>query len=123
MIFPGITGIIKNETLCNFALRQVFLMALKQLTLRLEEEDYEKAVYWAKKHEMSLSEYLKAAIDLKIRWDNQDYDLPPLEIQRLNQLTDLIVSLSENQKSLEAIIVSRFDSFLNLARGEAYLEE
>lgn len=106
-----------------FMVRQVFLMALKQLTLRLEEEDYEKAVYWAKKHEMSLSEYLKAAIDLKIRWDNQDYDLPPLEIQRLNQLTDLIVSLSENQKSLEAIIVSGFDSFLNLARGEAYLEE
>lgn len=98
-------------------------MALKQLTLRLDEADYEKALHWSKIHEMSMSEYLKAAIDLKVRWDNQDYDLPPLEIQRLNQLVDLVISLSENQKSLEAAIISLSRSMMNLARGDAYLEE
>lgn len=98
-------------------------MALKRFTVRLDEKDYDKAVYWADKLGMSLTDYVEAAILLKIRWDNQDYDLPTLEIQRLNQLIDVITILSENQKSLESVVVSGFDSLLNLTRGDTYLEE
>ena len=94
---------------------------LHQLTIRIEEDDFQKMSYWASKKEMSLSEYIKAALDLKIRWDNQDYDLPPLEIQRLNQLIDVITLLSENQKSLESVVISRFDALLALTQGDTYL--
>lgn len=98
-------------------------MALKAFTVRLDEKVYDKAKYWAEKHGMSLSEYFEAAIELKVKWDNQDYDLMPMEIQRLNQLIDVVTILSENQKALESVIVSGFDSMLNLTRGDNYLEE
>ena len=94
---------------------------LHQLTVRIEEEDFQKMQYWANKKGMSLSEYITAAVDLKIRWDVQDYDLPPLEIQRLNQLIDVITILSENQKSLESVVISRFDALLALTQGDTYL--
>lgn len=98
-------------------------MALKAFTVRIDEAEYEKAKYWAAKKEMSLSEYLEAAIALKVRWDNQDYDLPPLEIQRLNQIVDALTSFGENMKSLESVVISGFDSFTNMARGDNYLED
>ena len=94
---------------------------LHQLTVRIDEDDYQKMLYWSKQKGMSLSEYIKAAVDLKIRWDNQDYDLAPLEIQRLNQLIDIITILSENQKSLESVVISRFDAMLALTQGDTYL--
>ena len=94
---------------------------LRAFTVRVSESDYKKIEHWSKKHNMSMSEYINAAVDLKIRWDNQDYDLPPLEIQRLNQLIDVITCLSENQKSLEGVVISRFDSLLNLVQGDNYL--
>ena len=94
---------------------------LHQLTVRIDEDDFQKMSYWAKKKDMSLSEYIKAAVDLKVRWDNQDYDLPPLEIQRLNQLIEVITILSENQKSLEGVVISRFDAMLELTQGDTYL--
>ena len=97
------------------------MAGLHQLTLRVPEDVYQKMLYWSEKKEQSLSEYLMSALALKIRWDNQDYDLPPLEIQRLNQLIEVVTGLSENQRSLEGVIISRFDSLLNLTMGDNYL--
>jgi uncharacterized SAM-binding protein YcdF (DUF218 family) len=72
---------------------------------------------------MSVNEYIKEAIELAIRHENKDYDLPALEIQRLNQLVDNIAVLSSNVKSVEEVVIHGFDSLLGLTKGDNYLLE
>lgn len=94
-----------------------------RVTTTLDSDDFERLKYWAASHEMSINEYIKQAILFKIQWDNQDYKLAPMEIQRMNQLVDVITVLSSNLRSLEQVVVSGFDSLLGLTRGDNYLLE
>lgn len=96
---------------------------MHRVTVTLDNDRYEQLKYWAARHERSINEYLGDAIDLAIRCENGDYDLPKLEVQRLNQLIDVITTLSSNVQSLESIVVSGFDSLLGLTRGDNYLLE
>lgn len=94
-----------------------------RVTVTLDNDKYEQLKYWAARRERSINEYLGDAIELAIRHENGDYDLPKLEIQRLNQLIDVVTVLSSNVHSLEGIVVSGFDSLLGLTRGDNYLLE
>lgn len=87
----------------------------------VDEDLYQSVVYWSKKKEISINDFLREALNLLIAHQNKDYDLPSLEIQRLNQLIDNMHVLSENVNSLEKITVSGFDSLLSLTRGDNYL--
>lgn len=94
----------------------------KRLTLRLDDDTYERVSYWAKRRTNgSMNQYIVDAIDHMIAYENRDYDLPTLEQQRLNQLIDSIKVLSMNVASLENVTVHGFDSLLNLTRGDNYL--
>ena len=93
----------------------------RRVSVTLDEELYERLKYWSDKREMSLNEYFKESLEHMIAYENRDYDLPTAEIARLNQLTDLILTLSSNQESLEQVIISGFDSLLGLTRGDNYL--
>lgn len=91
-------------------------------TLYLASDDKERARYWATKHDYSsLNEYLCDAINEKIRRENGDYDLPTLEIARLNELVDHIAALSTNVANLERVVIQGFDSLIGLTRGDNYL--
>ena len=92
-----------------------------RFTASVDEDTYERVRYWASKSSLSINEWLREAIELYIRYLNKDYDLPVLEIQRLNQLIDSISVLSSNVGSLEKVIVSGFDSLISLTRGDNYL--
>ena len=94
-----------------------------RVTTTLSSDDYERLKYWAASHEMSVNEYIRAAILFKIQWDNKDYPMAPMEVHRLNQLVDVITVLSSNVRSLEQVTVSGFDSLLGLTRGDNYLLE
>ena len=94
-----------------------------RVTTTLTESDFKQLEFWAKKHGISINDYIKDAIALMIRWENKDYDLPTLEIQRLNQLVDAMAVMSANVHSLEQVITSGFDSLLGLTRGDNYLLE
>lgn len=94
-----------------------------RFTLRLPEEDFQRIKYWSDLNQMEINSYILEALELKIKYENKDYDLPTLEIQRLNQLIDAIHVLSSNQQSMEHIITSGFDSLLGLTRGDNYLLE
>ena len=83
-----------------------------RVTVTLSNDQFERLKYWADKRGCSINEYLNDAIDLSIRRENKDYDLPDLEIQRLNQLVDVITVLSSNVQSLESVVTSGFDSLL-----------
>lgn len=103
--------------------KDIFKKDTHRVTVTIDSDTYERLKYWADKKDCSINEYLKDALDLAIRYENKDYDLPTLEIQRLNQLIDVITTLSSNHQSLENIIISGFDSLIGLTRGDNYLLE
>lgn len=92
-----------------------------RFTASVDETTYERVKYWAKKKKLSVNDILREAIDLYISYQNKDYDLPSLEIRRLNQLTDGFAVLSSNIESLEKIVTSGFNSLISLTRGDNYL--
>ena len=94
-----------------------------RLTVRIPETLYQQLSYWASLRQVSINDYVQECIEHKIRFENKDYDLPTLEVQRMNQLIDAINTLSSNVQSLEHITTSGFDSLLGLTRGDNYLLE
>ena len=95
----------------------------RRVTVTLSDDDYERLVYWAGSHEMSINEYLRNAIDTAIKRENADYDLPTLEIARLRQIEHRIAALEETDRNLASILTSGFDSLLSMTRGDNYLLE
>jgi len=94
-----------------------------RFTASVDETTYTQVQYWAKKLGISINDFLRESIEHYIAYQNKDYDLPALEIQRLNQLVDTISILSSNVSSLEKVTVSGFDSLISLTRGDNYLLE
>lgn len=76
-----------------------------------------------RKEEMSINEFVPVLLEQYIGIKNGDYQLPTLEIQRLNQLIETVNVLSRNMQSLESITVNGFDSLLSLTKGDNYLLE
>ena len=93
-----------------------------RVTAVISPDEHERIKYWAEAHDMSVNESVRYALDLAIRHENRDYDLPTFEAQRLNQLQDMMAALSSNIKQREGIVTSGFASFVSLARGENYLD-
>lgn len=91
---------------------------INRLTLRIPSDLHELVKYWSKKNNVSINDYLLRAIEHMIKYENKDYDLPVAEVQRLNQLIDLIENLSFNVSNLEKVTVSGFDSLLTLVHGD-----
>ncbi|WP_200811444.1 hypothetical protein [Plantibacter flavus] len=87
----------------------------------MHPDTFQRVTYWASKRELSENEYLVEAIEEKIARENGDYDLPTLEIARLNQLVDELGALSRNTANLERVVTGGFDSLLGLTRGDSYL--
>lgn len=95
----------------------------KRVTATLLSEDYDRFCYLAKKRDMSINDLIKESITFYLHWEAGDYNLGTLEVQRLNQMIDVVQILSRNVKSLESVVTSGFDSLLNLTRGDNYLLE
>lgn len=94
----------------------------ERAVLRVHRETKQRAEYWAQKRGYpSVNEYMADAVEEKIRRENLDYDLPTLEIARLNQVVDELKALSTNQANLERVITAGFDSLIGLTRGDSYL--
>ena len=93
----------------------------KRVTVTLSPDEYQQLAYWSASKDMSVNEYLKRAIETQIKFDLKNYDLPELETQRLNQLIDVILTLSATMKSLEDVVVSGFTTLTGLTRGDNYL--
>lgn len=94
----------------------------KRITATLDIDTYDKIVYIAEKKGISISDILREAIDLKIRYENEDYyPLAKLEAERINQLVDHISILSSNIKNLENLTIEGFSSLINITKGDNYL--
>lgn len=93
----------------------------KRVPLRLHPDVYERVRYWADKNDVSINEWIANAVEGAIARANGDYDLPTLEIQRLNQLVDEVRAVSTNVGSLESVVITMSESIIGLAKGENYL--
>lgn len=94
----------------------------KRITATVDTDVYDKIQYIADKKGISVSEFLRDAIELKIRYENEDYyPLAKLEAERINQLVDHISILSSNVRNLENLTIEGFSSLLNLTKGDNYL--
>ncbi|MEU0942372.1 hypothetical protein ABZ379_06180 [Streptomyces canus] len=90
--------------------------------VRLDPDAKQRAEYWADKRGFSsVNEYVAEAVVEKIRRENLDYDLPTLEIARLNELVDQVAALAKNSANLERVVTTGFDSLIGLTRGDNYL--
>lgn len=76
-----------------------------------------------RKRKCQFNEFVPVLLEQYIGIKNGDYQLPTLEIQRLNQLIETVNVLSRNMQSLESITVNGFDSLLSLTKGDNYLLE
>lgn len=94
-----------------------------RLTLRLSQTDFERLSFWAQKNDMSINEFVPLLLEQYIDIYNGNYQLPSLEVQRLNQLIESQTVLSRNMMALESIIINGFDSLLSLTKGDNYLME
>lgn len=94
----------------------------ERTVVRLHPDVKQRAEYWAdRRGHKSVNEYMAEAVDEKIRRENLDYDLPTLEIARINQLVDEMKALSSNAANLERVVTQGFDSLIGLTRGDNYL--
>ncbi|UJW28794.1 hypothetical protein L3Q67_26400 [Saccharothrix sp. AJ9571] len=94
----------------------------ERVVLRLSPVVKQRAVYWAQKRGFSsVNEYVSEAVAEQIRRENLDYDLPTLEIARLNELIGQVADLSRNNANLERVVTQGFDSLIGLTRGDNYL--
>ncbi|MGI8307059.1 hypothetical protein [Saccharopolyspora hattusasensis] len=94
----------------------------ERVFIRLSSDEKQRAEYWAQKRGFSsVNEYVAEAVAEQIRRENLDYDLPTLEIARLNELIDQVKALSTNNANLERVVTQGFDSLIGLTRGDNYL--
>lgn len=94
----------------------------ERIVSRVHPDLKRRAEYWSQRRGFgSVNDYLAEALDEKIRRENHDYDLPTLEIARLNQLVDELKALSVNTANLERVVTQGFDSLISLTRGDNYL--
>lgn len=94
----------------------------ERVFIRLSADEKQRAEYWADKRGFeSFNDYVAEAVAEQVRRENLDYDLPTLEIARLNELIDQIKALSTNNANLERVVTSGFESLIGLTRGDNYL--
>lgn len=94
-----------------------------RMTVRCDESTYEKIKYWAEKSEVSVSDFVVEAVELKIRHLNDDYDVPTMTQARIAQLIELVSSQNQTIDNLTKVFMETMSSFMSMARGSDYLND
>lgn len=95
----------------------------ERVTLRMTKDEKDKLEYWANKAGYSINEFVLRLLERWVDIENGNYQLPTLEVQRLNQLIESQTVMSRNMQALEQVVINGFDSLLSLTRGDNYLLE
>lgn len=96
---------------------------VRRLTLRFPAVEAEKLKYWANRAGYSVNDFILLMLEQWIDIQNGNYNLPTLEVQRLNQLIESQSVMSQDLQTLASLVVNGFDSLLSLTRGDNYLLE
>lgn len=92
-----------------------------RLTLRFSQADFDRMKYWAEKADCSINEFIILMLEQWIDIQNGNYELPTLEVQRLNQLIESHSVMARDLQSLTSVVINGFDSLLSLTKGDNYL--
>lgn len=95
----------------------------RKMSLRLTEDEFERLDYYSKKWGKTKTDIMLDSFDHYHRWVNADYDIPTAEIQRLNQVVDVVNRLVVSQENLERSTISGIESIIGFVRGENYLSD
>lgn len=95
----------------------------QRISISFKPDEIVAIDYWAKKKGVSRNEIVRQYVRLGIRYENKDYDIPDVEVVRLNQLVEGFQALSLNVSNLERTVTKGFDSLLSITRGENYLNK
>lgn len=95
----------------------------KRVTMTLVATEYERLVFWAEKHNMSINEYLHECFSHMIDYENGVYDAPTIMQERMNLVVDALTMNTSKLDSLSAFVTSGFQSLLAAARGDDYLSQ
>lgn len=98
-------------------------MAQHRVTAVVNDTDFERIKYWADKKGISINDFVRDSVNLAIRYENRDYDIPTIEVVRLNQLIESMATLSYNVAGLERVVTTGFDALIEATRGENYLNK
>lgn len=89
-----------------------------RIGVRMNPDTKARIVYWAARHNLSVNDYVTDAVEAAIARENGDYDLPTLEIRRVNELSDRVAGLSSSVDNLSRIVVDGLGSLMALTRGD-----
>lgn len=94
----------------------------KRVTATLDQDLYAKLSYAAERRGQSMSDCLRDAVQLLIRYENEDYyPLAKLEATRINQLFDGFCQLSTDVRNLIDVVHSTAGTLLGMTNGDNYL--
>lgn len=93
----------------------------RRVTATISEELYKQMVFWAGKKGISINQYLYDALEQAIAWENQDYPLPTIELNRLEQLIDIVEGLRADVENVNQVVNAGFNSLITLTKGDNYL--
>lgn len=88
-----------------------------RLTVRFDEDTWQRLHYWASRNGMGVQEYIMHCIDMQIARSFGDYTDPEPVVQRLNELIDATGRLADNQERVERIVVDGLDALIGITRG------
>lgn len=94
---------------------------VKRTELRMDPKLFLSVRAAADRDGLSVNEWMAQAADHYLHWQLSDYDVPTAEVQRLNQLTDMVTSLVTTQRGLNQIISDGFSGLYGLMHGGNYL--
>ena len=93
----------------------------KQFHGRIRGELYDQAEYWAERHGVSVNEYINMALELSIKFENQDYELPFMEAIRMQQLLDMQVTVLRQVEEIRDYVRMSNSNLMNVINGKNYL--
>lgn len=95
----------------------------RKMSLRLTDDEFDLLNHYSDKWGKTKTDIMVDSFEHYIRWVNSDYDLPTAEIQRLNQMVDVVDRLIVSQENLERSTITGIESVLGFVRGENYLND
>ena len=94
-----------------------------RITATLDHATYVRMQQWADAKGISINDFLREAVELKIRFENRNYPLPALEIIRLSELVEEVKALSTNMRALEITVHTGVGALMDAATGMNCIEE
>lgn len=95
----------------------------RRVTAVIDEDMFMQIKHWASEHGISVNEYIRNAVLQTIHREcNPEYDTKDLMVNRMNQLIEIVCTLSENVQSLEKTTTSGIGMMTQVMRGGNYLQ-